>query len=245
MLSFPVSGVLTCWETIPTITVKDVGYRTGNSYVKKKKRKKKSPTSQLISPVNSLNSKGWLCGPVKSWSPCLMRIGGQYFITLPRTGKQYIWHSFIGLLFNDFLQRVRLKWDRGSLDSMRTDISFSSLLFLGGWGGGWGRAFFLFLWTIWALYIITLPFTPKKTPKPPARLSLCNKFICRDSKVNASSTWWVYDLVRVFLGAALCFSLWMAKMGLLMSECSDDEAFFQESILPNARGLWMTPQGDH
>lgn len=158
-----------------------MGYRTGNSYVKNTKKKKKTPTSQLISPVNSLNSEGWLCGPVKSWSPCLMRIGGQYFITLPRTGKQYIWHSFIGLLFNDFLQRVRLKWDRGSLDSMRTDVSFSSLFF----GGGEGRAFF----ELFELFTSSPCSSHRKNAEAPARLSLCNKFIWRDSKVNASSTW--------------------------------------------------------
>lgn len=54
-----------------------------------------------------------------------------------------------------------------------------------------------------------------------------------------------YTTLSVYSLVELSLFLWMAKMGLLMSKCSDDEAFFQESFLPNARGLWMTPQGDH
>lgn len=38
----PGPGVLTCWENIPTMTVKDVGDRTGSSYVEKEKKPNKS-----------------------------------------------------------------------------------------------------------------------------------------------------------------------------------------------------------
>ena len=108
----------------------------------------KPTTRQLITSVNSLNSKGGHCVPVKRWSPRLMRMGGQYFISLWWTGIQYIWHSFIGLLFNDFLRRVRPKETEGVYLAEDWDLSLCFFVF-----------FFFFL-AVFGLSLNRLPHYP-------------------------------------------------------------------------------------
>lgn len=68
----------------------------------------KPTTIQPITSVNSLNPAGGCRGPVNTDPHVWWEWEGN-ILYLWRMGTQYIWHSFIGLLFNDFLDKVRLR----------------------------------------------------------------------------------------------------------------------------------------